>query len=147
MTLAALIQELPELIACRGDAAAEIGELTADSRKAMEKGLFFRIVGQKLDAHDFAGQAIQNGCAALVVERLLPGQEVPQVLVSDARAAMARIAAAFYGHPARRLKLLGVTGTKGKTTATYLIKAICEQAGYSCGLIGTTGNMFGKETL
>jgi len=147
MTLAQLIQELPELIACHGDEATQIGELTADSRKLVQGGLFFCFAGEKFDAHAYAGQAVQNGCAALVVERLLQHLDVPQVLVRDGRAAMARIAAAFYGHPAREMKLLGVTGTKGKTTATYLIKAICEEAGYFCGLIGTTGNMIGKETL
>ncbi|MCL2811050.1 MAG: UDP-N-acetylmuramoyl-L-alanyl-D-glutamate--2,6-diaminopimelate ligase [Clostridia bacterium] len=147
MTLTTLMQELPEVIVCHGDAATEIGELTADSRKLVKKGLFFCFAGERFDAHDYAGQAVSNGCAALVVERLLPELAVPQVLVRDGRAAMARIAAAFYGHPARQMKLLGVTGTKGKTTATYLIKAICEAAGYSCGLIGTTGNMIGKETL
>ena len=147
MTLSMLIQELPELIACEGDAAVEIGELTIDSRKAVKSGLFFCLVGERFDAHTFADQAIRNGCVALVVERWISALSVPQVLVSDARAAMARIAAAFYGHPARQLKMLGVTGTKGKTTATYLIKAICEAAGYACGLIGTTGNMIGKETL
>jgi len=147
MTLATLIHELPGLIACEGDVNTEIGELTIDSRKAVRNGLFFCLVGERFDAHTFAVQAIQNGCVALVVERPLPELDVPQLLTGDARAAMARIAAAFYGHPARQLKMLRVTGTKGKTTATYLIKAICEAAGYSCGLIGTTGNMIGKEML
>lgn len=147
MTLAMLIQELPELIACRGDCDIEIEDLLIDSRKPVRRGLFFCIAGAKFDAHEFAEQALRNGNVALVVERLLPELDAVQVQVTDTRSAMARIAAAFFGHPARQLKLLGVTGTKGKTTTSYLIKSICEHAGFSCGLIGTTGNMIGKEML
>ena len=73
--------------------------------------------------------------------------DVPQVRVSNGRAAMSRMAAAFYGHPADGMKLVGITGTKGKTTSSYMLKAICEQAGMKCGLIGTTGNMIGEKRI
>ena len=81
-----------------------------------------------------------------MVERYLD-LDVPQVRVSSPRGALARMAAAFYGHPSKGMRLIGITGTKGKTTTSYLVKAICEQAGMKCGLIGTTGNMIGREHL
>lgn len=147
MRLEALLADLPYLLDTRGDMATEIDQITANSREKVEKGLFFCISGARFDAHQFAPQAVSNGCVALVVERFLPDIPVAQVLVSNGRAAMARMAAAFYGHPARQMKLVGVTGTKGKTTTSYLLKAIVEQAGYSCGLIGTTGNLIGNKKL
>ena len=146
MKLAELTTQMPELIRLIGSGDTEIGVLTADSRAKCAQGLFFCIRGGRVDAHDFAGQAIANGCAALVVERELP-LDCPQVLVSDVRAAMTRIASAFNGHPERRLKLVGVTGTKGKTTTTYLLKSVLEAAGIRCGIIGTTGCFAGKTKL
>jgi len=122
----------------------EIGCLEMDSRKKMDRGLFFCIPGARFDAHDFAPQAIKNGAAALVVTRFLD-VDAPQVKVKNVRAAMSLMAAEFFGHPDREMKLLGVTGTKGKTTTSYLIKAIMEEAGCKVGLIGTTGNMIGSE--
>ena len=117
-----------------------------DSRKKIDQGLFFCISGAHFDAHNYAAQAVQNGAAALVVERFLP-IDVPQLLVKDTRMAFGPMCAELYGHPARRMKMIGITGTKGKTTSSYLIKAILEQAGYKCGLIGTTGNMIGTEFI
>ena len=99
-----------------------------------------------MDAHDFAPQAVAGGCVALVVEREL-AIDCPQVIVTDVRAAMTRIASAFNGHPERRMKLVGVTGTKGKTTTTYLFKSIVESAGMRCGIIGTTGCIAGQTKL
>ena len=120
--------------------------MTNKSKQQTPGGLFFCIPGTRFDAHDFAPEAVKNGCAALVVERYLD-LPVPQVRVSSPRGAVARMAAAFYRHPARGMRLVGITGTKGKTTTSYLVKAICEQAGMKCGLIGTTGNMIGNEHL
>ena len=91
----------------------------------------FCIAGTRFDAHDFAPEAVDNGAAALVVERYLPQLPVPQVRVSNGRGAVSRIAAAFYGHPADHLRLAGITGTKGKTTTSYLLKSICETAGHT----------------
>ncbi|MBE5771118.1 MAG: UDP-N-acetylmuramoyl-L-alanyl-D-glutamate--2,6-diaminopimelate ligase [Clostridia bacterium] len=137
----AAAQEVKEI---RGE--CEILDLVMDSRKKSEKGLFFCIPGARFDAHDFAPKAIENGAAALVVTHFLP-IDVPQVQVENVRTAMSLMAAEFYGHPDREMKLLGVTGTKGKTTTSFLIKAILEEAGYKVGLIGTTGNMIGDEYL
>ena len=146
MKLHELILDMPYLLDTRGSMEAEIASVTSNSREKTERGLFFCIPGARFDAHDYAPQAIANGCVALVVERYLD-INVPQVRVSNARAAMSRMAAAFYGHPARSMKLVGITGTKGKTTSTYMLKAILEKAGHKCGLIGTTGNMIGDKLL
>ena len=116
MNLAQLTKDMPELIRITSGEETEIGFLTADSRAKGENGLFFCLPGARFDGHDFAPQAIGNGCCALVVERELD-LPCPQVLVSDVRAAMARIASAFNGHPERRLRLVGITGTKGNVYA------------------------------
>lgn len=144
MKLSQLTKDMPELIRLTAD--AEIETLIANSREQCEKGLFFCIRGGRVDAHDFAPQAIENGCVALVVERVLD-IDCPQVLVTDVRAAMTRIASAFNGHPQRRMKLVGITGTKGKTTTTFLLKSIFEAAGVRCGIIGTTGCIAGTTKL
>ena len=146
MKLSHLAKEAaPYFVAQRGD--CEINSLSQDSRLKTEYGLFFCIAGARSDSHDFSQQAVDNGAVALVVTRFLDDLSVPQVLVSDDRAAMALMSAAFYGHPARQMKLIGMTGTKGKTTTSYFIKAILEEAGWSCGLIGTTGNMIGSRWM
>lgn len=144
MKLSELTINMPELLELTAD--AEIGALTANSREKCKDGLFFCIRGGTVDAHNFAPQAIENGCTALVVERKLD-IDCPQVLVTDVRAAMTRIASAFNGHPQQRMKLIGVTGTKGKTTTTFLLKSIFEAAGVRCGIIGTTGCIAGKTKL
>lgn len=133
------------LLERRGD--AQINSLSMDSREKLDAGLFFCISGARFDAHKFAPQAVENGAAALVVERFLPELSVPQVLVKSSREAMALMSCTFYGYPANQMKLLGVTGTKGKTTTSYLVKAIMEGAGYKVGLIGTTGNMIGDKYI
>ena len=99
-----------------------------DSRRKGRGGLFFCISGARFDAHDYAAQAVQNGAAALVVERFLPWT-CPRLLVTDTRLAFGPMCAELYGHPARQMKMVGITGTKGKTTTSYLMKAILEKAG------------------
>ena len=146
MKLKELMERMPYLLETKGDMDVEIGSVVSDSRMQADRGLFFCIRGARSDAHDYAPQALANGCVALVVERFLD-IDVPQVRVSNGRAAMSRMAAAFYGHPADGMKLVGITGTKGKTTSSYMLKAICEQAGMKCGLIGTTGNMIGEKRI
>ncbi|MBQ2699959.1 MAG: UDP-N-acetylmuramoyl-L-alanyl-D-glutamate--2,6-diaminopimelate ligase [Clostridia bacterium] len=146
MKLEQLLKDLPYLVDTRGEMRTEIAAITSNSREKTDRGLFLCISGARFDAHDFAPQAVENGAVALVVERYL-SIDVPQIRVTNGRAAMARIAAAFYGHPAREMKLVGITGTKGKTTTSYLLKAILEQAGFKVGLVGTTGNMAGSIPL
>lgn len=146
MLLRDLLEGVPGVLETRGDEALDIQALITDSREQAHNGLFFCISGMRFDAHDFAPQAVANGCAALVVERFV---DVPaaQVRVENARVAMAYIASAFYGHPSRSLRMVGVCGTKGKTTTTYLMKAILEKAGFKTGLIGTTGNLIGDRSV
>ncbi|MBQ8616731.1 MAG: UDP-N-acetylmuramoyl-L-alanyl-D-glutamate--2,6-diaminopimelate ligase [Clostridia bacterium] len=144
MKLSQLTMNMPELLELTAD--AEISALTANSKEKCTGGLFFCIRGGTVDAHNFAPQAIENGCVALVVERKL-NIDCPQVLVTDVRAAMTRIASAFNGHPQQRMKLIGITGTKGKTTTTFLLKSIFEAAGIRCGIIGTTGCIAGDTKL
>ncbi|HSK68728.1 MAG TPA: UDP-N-acetylmuramoyl-L-alanyl-D-glutamate--2,6-diaminopimelate ligase [Candidatus Limnocylindria bacterium] len=127
----------------RGD--CEILSLCDDSREKAPQGLFFCIRGSHYDAHAFAADAVRNGACALVVTEFQDGLDVPQLRVSDVRPAMALMARAFYGFPDREMKLVGITGTKGKTTTSYLVKAILEENGARVGLIGTTGSMIGDR--
>lgn len=124
----------------------DIVSIEYDSRKVKPGSMFCCIVGALFDGHTFAESAIQNGAAALLVERELP-YPVPQILVKNARKAMAEMSAAFYGYPQREMMMLGVTGTNGKTTTTYMVKAIAEQAGKKVGIIGTIRNMIASESL
>ena len=146
MTLKELVQNVPYVTETRGDMETDVREITSSSRDKTDAGLFFCIVGARFDAHDYAWEAVENGCSALVVERFLD-LPVPQVLVNDGRAAMARIAENFYGNPSREMRMIGITGTKGKTTTTYLLKSICEKAGLKCGIIGSTGSVIGDRHL
>ena len=146
MTLAALIGNIPGIIQTTGNMDIEIRDLCVDSRKAAPGALFFCTPGLHMDAHDFAPQAVKQGAVALVVQRLLP-LDVPQVQVEDVRCAISYIAAEYYGNPAKSLTLLGITGTKGKTTTSFLVKSIMEAAGVKMGLIGTVCSMIGEETL
>jgi UDP-N-acetylmuramoyl-L-alanyl-D-glutamate--2,6-diaminopimelate ligase len=131
--------------ATAGDAGAtEITGLAYDSRAVTPGALFFCVSGYRTDGHDFAQQAIERGAAALVVERPL-GLGVPELLVDSARAAMAPLAASFYGDPTSELDVVGVTGTNGKTTTAYLVRALLEATGRQCGLLGTVKSVVGGE--
>ncbi|HEX8689675.1 MAG TPA: UDP-N-acetylmuramoyl-L-alanyl-D-glutamate--2,6-diaminopimelate ligase [Solirubrobacterales bacterium] len=125
-----------------GDGAVEIADLAYDSRRVGAGTLFFCVPGKKADGHEFAAAAVAAGAAALVVERELE-LPVPQVVVADARAAMAPVAARFWGDPTAELKLVGVTGTNGKTTTAFLVREILEAAGIRCGLLGTVKQVVG----
>jgi UDP-N-acetylmuramoyl-L-alanyl-D-glutamate--2,6-diaminopimelate ligase len=125
-----------------GDGSVEISELAYDSRKAGPGTLFFCVPGEKVDGHDFAAQVVEAGAAGLVVERDLE-VEVPQVVVDDSRGAMAPLAARFWGDPTAELRVVGVTGTNGKTTTAFLVREILEAAGIRCGLLGTVKQVVG----
>ena len=140
--------QLRELIAgieplgLRGDPAAEITDLAYDSRRVRPGTLYFCFRGQKADGHEFAPRAVGAGAAALVVERELD-LDVTQVLVEDARAAMAPLAARFHGDPTAELEMAGITGTNGKTTTAFLLREILQADGRSCGLLGTVKQVVG----
>jgi UDP-N-acetylmuramoyl-L-alanyl-D-glutamate--2,6-diaminopimelate ligase len=119
-----------------------VDSLAYDNRRVGPGALFFCVRGERADGHDFAGQAVEAGAVGLVVERELD-LEVPQVVVADARAAMAPLAARFWGDPTRELKVVGVTGTNGKTTTAFLVREILEAAGTRCGLLGTVKQVVG----
>ncbi len=125
-----------------GDGTVEIAGLAYDSRKVGPGGLFFCVPGEKVDGHGFAAAVVEAGAVALVVERELE-VGVPQVVVGDARAAMAPVAARFFGDPTAELRVVGVTGTNGKTTTAFLIRETLEGAGVSCGLLGTVKQVVG----
>jgi UDP-N-acetylmuramoyl-L-alanyl-D-glutamate--2,6-diaminopimelate ligase len=125
-----------------GDGAVEVGELAYDSRRVERGALFFCVPGEKVDGHEFAGKAVEAGAVALVVERELE-VDVVQAVVPDARAAMAPIAARFFGDPTGDLKVAGITGTNGKTTTAFLLREILESAGVRCGLLGTVKQVVG----
>jgi UDP-N-acetylmuramoyl-L-alanyl-D-glutamate--2,6-diaminopimelate ligase len=142
MKLAELVAELPGARIV-GDGAAEISELVYDSRKAGPGSLFFCVVGGKVDGHEFGPRAVEEGASALVVERELTELAVPQVVVVDSRAAMAPLAARFWGDPTAELRVVGVTGTNGKTTTAFLIREILQAADFRCGLLGTVKQVVG----
>jgi UDP-N-acetylmuramoyl-L-alanyl-D-glutamate--2,6-diaminopimelate ligase len=125
-----------------GDAAVDVASLAYDSRKAKAGTLFFCVPGEKVDGHEFAAGAVEAGAVALVVERRME-LDVAQVVVPDARAAMAPLAAWFWGDPTNELRVVGVTGTNGKTTTAFLIREILEAAGIQAGLLGTVRQVVG----
>jgi len=128
----------------RGEDEVEIADLAYDSRRVGSDTLFFCFAGEKSDGHEFASRAVELGASALVVERPVDAG-VPQVQVEDARAAMAPIAAVFNGDPTSELTVIGITGTNGKTTTAFLVRALLGAAGRRCGLLGTVKQVVGGE--
>jgi len=122
----------------------DVVDLAYDNRAVKPGTLFFCVPGFTRDGHDFAGDAVARGAAALVVQRPL-GLGVPEVLVDDVRAAMARAAARFHGDPTAELAVAGITGTSGKTTTTHLVRHVLEAAGRPCGLLGGVTSVIGGE--
>jgi UDP-N-acetylmuramoyl-L-alanyl-D-glutamate--2,6-diaminopimelate ligase len=125
-------------------APAEVRDLAYDTVAVEPGSLFFCVPGARFDGHDFAAEALAAGAVALVVERPLD-IPVPQLVVADARAAMAAAADAFFGEPTRELTVAGVTGTNGKTTTTFLLYAVLAAAGRRPGLLGTIECRVGGE--
>ena len=133
----------------QGSVDVEISQVIYDSRKVCEDCLFICIKGANFDGHDYAKEVAKTA-KVLVVSKEVPElkqMDVTVIKVEDTRYAMAFIAAAYFGHPAEKLKVIGVTGTKGKTTTTYLVKSILENAGYKVGLVGTIETIIGEEHI
>ncbi len=126
-----------------GDGSVLVRELAYDSRKVEPGTLFFCVVGEKVDGHEFGARAVEEGAAALVVERELTDLDVTQVVVPDSRAAMAPLAARFWGDPTGQLQVAGVTGTNGKTTTAFLLHEILKAGDVRCGLLGTVKQIVG----
>jgi UDP-N-acetylmuramoyl-L-alanyl-D-glutamate--2,6-diaminopimelate ligase len=127
-----------------GRPSAEVRDLVYDARVVQPGALFFAVPGERADGHDHAPEAVEHGAVALVVERPLD-VPVPQIVVRDSRAAMAPAADVFFGEPTRELEVVGVTGTSGKTTTSFLLFAILAAAGRRPGLLGTVEARVGGE--
>ncbi|MGN1352326.1 MAG: UDP-N-acetylmuramoyl-L-alanyl-D-glutamate--2,6-diaminopimelate ligase [Clostridia bacterium] len=152
MKLRTILNGLEELKA-KGNLDEEITSIAYDSRKVKEDGVFVAIKGFNVNGHDYIAQAVQKGVKAVVVQ---DGEKIKKsdfnedtviVVAPDTRIALAKMSANFFGNPTRKLKTIGVTGTKGKTTTTYMIKEILEKAGHKVGLIGTIANYIGNEKI
>jgi UDP-N-acetylmuramoyl-L-alanyl-D-glutamate--2,6-diaminopimelate ligase len=122
----------------RGDVSALVAEAAYDSRDVPHASLFFCVPGGRVDGHGFAGEAVAAGATALVVERWLD-VDAPQIRVASVREAMGPMSSVVFGHPASDLRIVGVTGTDGKTTTTYLLESVFRAAGMRPGMIGTIG--------
>ena len=143
MQLERVIAALAPTEVVRG-APVDITDLVYDARNASAGSLFFCVPGALADGHDFAAEAVERGAVALVVERPLD-VPAPQLVVADARRAMAAAAAEFFGHPTRELAVAGVTGTNGKTTTAFLLFSILAAAGRRPGLVSTIETRVGGE--
>ena len=147
MILAKLLEKT-EYEVLRGSTDIEITEIVNDSRKVKKGCVFPCIRGAAFDGHKFAAEVASKGAAAIVAEEDV---EVPDgvtvILVKDSRIAMARMACAWFDYPAEKLKMIGITGTKGKTTTTYMVKSILESAGHKVGLIGTIETLIGSTRV
>jgi UDP-N-acetylmuramoyl-L-alanyl-D-glutamate--2,6-diaminopimelate ligase len=130
----------------RGDGKVAVSDVVLDTRRVRDGALFCCVPGSRVDGHDLAGAALQAGAVALCVQRPLQ-LEAPQLLVGSVRAALAPLADAFFDHPSRRMDLIGVTGTNGKTTTTFMLEAIFRAARLVPGLIGTVEVRVGDARL
>lgn len=134
----------------KGNAEREVSSLVYDSRKIDKDCMFVCIAGANVDGHRFAEEAAQKGAAVIVTEKevFVPDNfDVTIVRVEDTRYALAFLSAAYFGYPAEQMRIIGITGTKGKTTTTYLVKSILEQAGRKVGLVGTIEAIIGEEQI
>lgn len=147
MKLAKLLERV-EYECISGSLDVDVKDVVNDSRKAGPGSLFFCIKGAVKDGHEFAAEVVKKGASVLVVsEEVAVPEQVTVIKVKDGRYAMAMISAAYYDYPAEKLKVIGITGTKGKTTTTYMIKSILEAAGYKVGLIGTIEAIIGERHI
>ncbi len=145
MKLSSLLSAIPHSQKVSGD--PEIIALTCDSRQAGPGTLFVALPGAKADGHDFIPAAIAAGAAAIVAQRPVNTGKLPLILVEDPRTALALLSAAFFGYPSEKLTLVGVTGTKGKTTTTHILKTMLEKAGHKTAMIGTVGYFIGNKKV
>lgn len=132
----------------QGDLDGTVTDIIYDSRKVQKDCLFVCIKGSAADGHQFAAEAAEQGASVLVVsEDVSVSADTAVIKVKDTRYALALLSAAYFDYPAETLKVIGITGTKGKTTTTYMVKSILEGAGYQTGLIGTIETIIGDESI
>lgn len=144
MKLAKLLENI-DVLENRLDLETEICDVCYDSRNVKKGDLFVAIRGYATDGHKYIDKALEQGAAAIVCEET--SENIPAVIVKNSRKALAQIGANQFDHPAQKLKMIGITGTNGKTTTTYLVKHVLESVGAKVGLIGTNQNMIGDEIL
>ena len=145
MKLSKLLEKL-EYTVLAGNTDMEISTLVYDSRKVQKDSVFVCISGSVRDAHEFIPDVVKNGAAAVIVEKdVTPVDGVTYIKVEDTRLALAYMSAAYFDYPAKKIKTIGITGTKGKTTTTYMVKSILESAGIKTGLIGTIESLCGDK--
>ena len=132
----------------QGNLDQTITDIIYDSRKVQKDCVFVCVKGSAADGHQFAADAAEKGASVLVVsEDVSVPEDITVIKVKDTRYALALLSAAYFDHPAQELKVIGITGTKGKTTTTYMVKSILEGAGYKVGLIGTIETVIGDEVI
>ncbi|MEG1256302.1 UDP-N-acetylmuramoyl-L-alanyl-D-glutamate--2,6-diaminopimelate ligase [Clostridium sp.] len=132
----------------KGNEDTEVNKLQYDSRKIEDKDMFFAISGFNVDGHEFILKAIKNGAKVIVVEKEITLVEgVTYIKVESGRKALAIASANFYNNPSKKMKIIGITGTNGKTTSAFMLKSILEAKGYKVGLIGTIANFIGNEKI
>ena len=145
MLLSQLIEDLD--CTCSAGTDLEITDVVYDSRKVTKGSLFICLHGSSVDSHLFASVAAAAGAAAVVAQEPVEAGRACVVMVRDTREAMALISAAWFGHPAREMTVVGITGTKGKTTTSFMVRAILEAAGIKTGVIGTIGAVIGDRVF
>ncbi len=144
MKLSELLKELDYQFI--GELDNEVTQIDYDSRCVKEGSLFVCIPGAKVDGHSFIKQVIQNGAKTIVVEHPVEYQQgITYIMVENARKALALLSCAFFSHPSREMTVIGLTGTKGKTTTSYMVASILEKAHQKVGIIGTIGSMINGE--
>lgn len=145
MQLKELLKEIHyELL--NGTLDIEVSQIDYDSRQVVEGSLFVCIPGAKVDGHTFIEQVINKGAKVIVVEKDVPYQEgVTYIQVEDARYALALLSCAFFDHPSRKMCVIGITGTKGKTTTSYMMESILKNANKKVGIIGTIGSLINGQ--
>ena len=150
MKLSKICEEIKYTL-LQGSLETEVRDIIYDSRKIAPETMFVCMVGAVTDGHKYIPDAIEKGASVIVLEREEEAAQIPENItvlkVESARLALALMSAALFDHPARKLVTIGLTGTKGKTTTTYMIKKVLEMAGKKVGLIGTIGAMIGEEHL
>ena len=150
MKLKKICEEI-EYTLLQGSMETEVRDIIYDSRKIAQGTMFVCMVGAVTDGHKYIPDAIEKGASVIVLEKEEEAAQIPETItvlkVESARRALAYMSAALFDHPARKLVTIGLTGTKGKTTTTYMIKKVLEMAGKKVGLIGTIGAMIGEEHL
>ena len=145
MKLQKLLGSIP-VLECTADPDTEIRDICYDSRAVQPGDLFVAVSGYAVDGHKYMEKALEAGAAAVLCEHA--PEHGAYIRVADSRHALAEVSAAYFGHPAKELTMIGVTGTNGKTTVTTLLKHVLEETrGAKVGLVGTNGNMIGSETF